>query len=434
MKPKSKTQPPTEKIAVQIEALIKKFYAAAKAGAARPADKVALSAPAMDSQEAIRVMRTFLGGWISQGPNVREFEGRFARYVGSAAGIAVNSGSSANLLALHALKEIFSLRDGDEVLLPATTFATVAMPVLQVGLVPVYVDVRRDTMNLDPDQIAGAVSSRTRILMPVHTLGYPADMPRLMELAKRHNLLVLEDCCEAHGSSINGRKAGSFGDIASFSFFVAHNMTTGEGGMITTNNTRLESACRSLREFGRCDQRDVSINRYYSDDVLKDFDRRYVFDKLGYNVRMTDIAAAMGIEQLNKLDAMNKQRRRNAALYRKILGQRAADFLDLPVEEPGCFHTYYTFPMVLKEGVPFRRRELTEYMEARGIETRPLFAGCLPDQPAFRHTPGRVAGSLPNARFLRDNALFIGVHPDLEPQQVRYAANTIVSFLKKYPR
>jgi CDP-6-deoxy-D-xylo-4-hexulose-3-dehydrase len=253
-----------DKILTQIEDLVREYYEALFNEQTDKIDKIFLSEPAYDSREAIGAIRTILGGWISQGPNVKKFESSFARYIGANIGIAVNSGSSANLLAIQSLKEVYGLKAGDEVILPAATFSTVAMPLLQAGFTPVYVDVERKSLNIDPDKIEGAISDKTGFLMPVHTLGYPADMPRIMKIAENHKLPVLEDCCEAHGSAIDGKKAGSFGDISSFSYFVAHNMTTGEGGMIVTQNEKLEESCRSLREFGRINQKGVKDSRYYS--------------------------------------------------------------------------------------------------------------------------------------------------------------------------
>lgn len=417
-------------ILTQIEDLVRKYYEDISKGQTDGINKIFLSEPSYDSREAIRAIRTILGGWISQGPNVKQFENSFAEYTGRTTGIAVNSGSSANLLAIHALKEVYDLKDGDEVIVPAATFSTVAMPLIQAGLVPVYVDVKRDTFNMDPAKINNAISDKSRGLMPVHTLGYPAEMPEMIETAKRHKLLIFEDCCEAHGSSIDGKKVGSFGEIASFSFFVAHNMTTGEGGMIVTDNEKLEEASRSLREFGRISQKGVADGRYYSDDVLLEYDKRYVFDRIGYNLRMTDVTAAFGIEQLAKLDDMNEKRRINASFLIKTLKEEAGEFLEVPDEKPGYKHTYYTFPIVLKEKTPFSRREFAEHLEANNIETRPLFAGCLPDQPALRGAPGRVVGDLTTSRYLRDNLVFIGIHPGLKKQHIEYVADVILNFIK----
>jgi CDP-6-deoxy-D-xylo-4-hexulose-3-dehydrase len=419
----------TKKILSEIEGLVRSYYETLGKEPSSTAERITLSMPAYDWREATRAIRTILGGWISQGPNVVDFEKDFAQYSGCQTGIAVNSGSSANLLALLALKEVYNLKEGDEVIIPAATFATVAMPIIQIGLVPVYVDVRRNTLNMDPEQIPRAISKKTKILMPVHTLGYPAPMTELAEAALQNHLVIFEDCCEAHGSTINGRKVGSFGEIATCSFFVAHNMTTGEGGMIVTSNPKLEAVCRSLREFGRCDQKEIAKGRFYSDGVLTDYDKRYLFERLGYNFRMTDIAAAFGIEQLRKLDAMNEQRRSNAALLKKLLSEFEGEFFELPKEEPGYAHTYYTFPVVLTERFPFSRREFVEYLESHGVETRPLFAGCLPDQPGLRKSTGRVVGPLTQARFLRDRLVFVGIHPGLKESHIRHLADVVTSFV-----
>jgi len=420
-----------DSILKSIEASIKQYYKRRAETSSEKIDKVTLSEPVYDAREAIRVCRTLLEGWISQGPNVREFEAAFSKFIGCSEGVAVNSGSSANLLAILALKERLSLQGGDEVIVPAATFATVAAPVIQAGLVPVYVDIRRDTFNIDSQAVQKAISGRTRILMPVHTLGYPAEMDALIEIAAKHKLAILEDCCEAHGSSIEDRKVGSFGVVSTFSFFVAHNMTTGEGGMIVTNDQGLATVCRSLREFGRCDPKTLADQRYHSDESLKDYDRRYLFERIGYNLRMTDVTAALGLEQLVKLEGMNKRRRENAAWLRGRLEETVGDYLTMPVEQPGYRHTYYTFPVVLSTRCTFSRREFAEHLETHGIETRPLFAGCLPDQPAFRKAPGRIVGALLNARFIRDNLLFVGIHPGLTVKHLEYMADVMASFIKQ---
>jgi len=391
--------------------------------------KLSLSELLYDEKEWSRAIHTMLGGWISQGPNVKQFESEFSRYCQCQHGLAVNSGSSANLLALLSLKKVYNLKDGDEVILPASTFATVAMPVIQAGLVPVYVDICEETLNMDPREVEKAISPRTKVIMVVHTLGYPADVEALLAIANEHDCHVLEDCCEAHGSSINGKKVGSFGDIATFSFFVAHNMTTGEGGMIVTNNKKLDNVCRSLREFGRISQENLKgDNRYYSDDVLTEYDRRYVFENLGYNLRMTDISAAFGIEQLKKLDSFNLRRRANATLVSELIEKQAGHFFSLTREKPGYFHTYYGFPILLKPTFPFSRKELTQFLEEKGVETRPLFAGCLPDQPGLRNQKGRTVGNLENARNIRDRAFFIGIHPALRESQIQDFVDHLESF------
>jgi CDP-6-deoxy-D-xylo-4-hexulose-3-dehydrase len=415
-----------------ISPLVKKYYDQLASQASDADNEIRLSAPTFDEHEAMRAISTILGGWISQGKNVKEFEESAALYFGTASGIAVNSGSSANLIALLALKEHKEIENGAEVIVPAATFATVSMPIIQAGMVPVYVDVNSDNLNIAPEEVEAAISDRTKILMPVHTLGYPAEMDQLMAIAAKHDLTVIEDCCEAHGSTLNGQKVGSFGEVGTYSFFVAHNMTTGEGGMVMTSNPDIDRLCRSYREFGRRKDAKNPAARYYSDDVLTEYDVRYVFDRLGYNMRMTDVTAAFGIEQLKKLDRMNDARRANAAKLIKVLNANTKGFLFSTDEAQGHHHTYYTFPILLHESAPFTRRQFAEFLEDRKIETRPLFAGCLPDQPAFRNAPGRTVGELPRARYLRDSMVFIGVHPGITQKNIEYISDVIIEFIRSH--
>jgi CDP-4-dehydro-6-deoxyglucose reductase, E1 len=403
----------------ELDSLIAEWKAAAEP---TQSNRISLSAPVFDEREVCAALRTILDNWITQGPKVREFEAAFAGYAGVRDGVAVNSGSSANLIALTALMALGELRPGDEVIVPATTFPTVASPVLQLGCVPVYVDVDLETLNIDPALVEAAISARTRAIIAVHTLGYPAESTMLADIAKRRGCVLMEDCCEAHGTAIDGRRAGSFGEVATFSFFVAHNMTTGEGGMVLANDERLLEAARSLREFGRVDQTNVVVERWANDPVLGEYDRRYLFDRLGYNVRMTDITASFGLEQLVKLEAMNSHRIAHAARYRSRL-RRYEQWLRLPPQRPGRIHAYYTYAVALKPGAPIERNDLARWLDERGIETRPIFAGCLPDQPAFRGTPQRVFGDLTNAREIRDRALFFGVHPGLREADVDRVAD-----------
>ena len=291
--------------------------------------KVSLSAPVFDHKEKNSAIKAINNLRLSQGVNVKKFEKIFSKFVGTKYGIATNSGSSANLITLEALKEYFKLKNGDEVILPAATFATVPMPVLQVGLKPVFVDVDPEDLNISAKEIERAITKRTKIVMIVHTLGYPAKMREIKKICKKKKLILFEDCCEAHGASINGKIVGSFGEISAFSFFVAHNITTGEGGMVMTNNKKLEQILRSLREFGRIQMKSNKLsNRFYTKRKLKNYDKRYVFERPGYNLRMTDIVACFGVEQVKKLKSFNLLRNKNANyLIKKIKINRLDEFL-----------------------------------------------------------------------------------------------------------
>ncbi len=386
--------------------------------------------PTFDEKEVFSALDSLLDMRISQGPKVREFEALCAKYIGKKYAVAVNSGSSANLLALSAYVASGAAPRGSEVIIPATTFATVASPIIQVGLIPVYVDVDPVSWNIDPKAIEKAISPKTRIIMPVHTFGNPADMSAIMKIAKKHKLLVLEDCCEAHGAAINRKKVGSFGDVSTLSFFVAHNITTGEGGMIFTDQEAFRDLLQSLREFGRLPAEVVRTHRFtYKDDVMPGYDARYIFTRLGYNLRMTDIMASLGVEQIKKLDRLNKKRVAIVGAYNRAF-KKYESFLELPKLAKGAFHSYYGYPFVVRKTAPFSRADLVAFLEQRGIETRPFFGGCLPDQPAFRHEPKRVVGSLPVARHLKDRSIFIGCHPALTAAHVKHVAAAFEAFFK----
>lgn len=420
------------RITPALRALIKKTVAQSQWLHHPPPGRVNVGWPVFDEKETLHALEAILNVRISQGVKVREFEEMAARYMGTKYAIACNSGSSANLLALTALVASGRVKPGDEVLLPATTFATVASPILQVGLIPVYVDIDEHSWNIDPKEVEKAIGPKTKVLMPVHTFGNPADMPALMRIAKKHKLIVLEDCCEAHGAAIGKKKVGSFGDLSTLSFFVAHNITTGEGGMIFTNDPKIDELLRSLREFGRLSNHALATQRFtYPDKVLKGFDARYIFQRLGYNMRMTDITASMGIEQLKKLDDLNKKRVRVVEQYRKALAPYEK-FLVLPTVPKDWFHSYYGFPFVLKKDAPFSRMDFVKFLEARGIETRPFFGGCLPDQPAFRDEPKRIVGQLPVARWTRDWSIFVGCHPALTNDHVKHVTGAFKEFLSRY--
>ncbi len=392
--------------------------------------RISIGWPVYDYREIISALNTLLDLRISQGPKVREFEKQFAEFIGAKYAVAVNSGTSANILAFATLIESGDLQRGDEVIVPAATFASVASPILQLGLIPVYVDVDPKTWNIDPAEIQKAISKKTRAIMVVHTFGNPADMREIMRIAKHNHLKVVEDSCEAHGSCIGGRMCGSFGDIVTFSFYVAHNMTTGEGGMVLTSNRRYYDIATSLRQFGRLPIRLVqSKNFSYRDEIVGMYHKQYLFYRLGYNFCMADIPASFGIEQLKKLNAFNKTRVRNVARYSNALSPYAA-YLRLPTVRPGTFHSFYGYAMIIEKNAPFTRSELTQFLESRAIESRPFFAGCLPDQPAFRNSPKRIVGKLPISRWIRDNGFFIGCHPGLSKKQIEFVISSFHTFLK----
>lgn len=390
---------------------------------------VPIGAPVYDGREIQAGLRALRERRLSQGKYVRAFEEAWARYVGRKHGIAVNSGSSANLVALHALKERYGWRDGDAVLVPAVTFATAVMPVLQIGMRPVYADVdRRGNLTLENIKRTAARVPRRRLrgMVVVHSYGVPCtEIGRIMAWAKRHRLPVLEDACESHGARTGKKRAGAFGTLSTTSFFIAHNMTTGEGGMITADDPELVYLCRSLREFGR---RIVPAGSPRQVRLASGprYDVRYAFDRLGYNVRMPDIQAAIGLVQLSKLEAMNRARRQVVRWYRRELAPLIrAGRISLPDEPRNSYNTYYALQLTFHE-LPPRCRDLAavaEALEPSGIETRRFMGGNLLRQKAFAGAakPERF----PMADFLHHRALFVGCHPLVSERHVRHVCNRI---------
>lgn len=412
---------------------IEQYFQNADPKARRPSSwRVPIGGSFYDAREVNAVLECFFRGWISVQKKVAEFENAFAEYVGAKWGVATNSGTSAITLTLATLLETGDLQRGDEVMVPATTFISDAMAVIQLGLIPVYVDVDPETFNINPEEMEKAIDpKKTKAALVVHNLGYPSDMDAVMDIAKRYNIKIIEDCCEAHGARYKGKKVGQFGDFAVFSFYVAHNITTGEGGMILTNSDRYHAIVAELREFGRL--KSYQGPRYgYSDGQLAEFDERYTFHRLGYNFRMADTPAAFGIEQLKRLDELNSRRTQYARYYWEHL-QSLDDTLAFPIslDDPNIVHAFYGFPIAIKPEAALRRSEFANFLESKGIETRAILCGTLPDQPSLRRAPGRTAGDLPVSRWIRDNAFFIGCHPNLSPEDVQHAVHTITEYCSR---
>jgi CDP-6-deoxy-D-xylo-4-hexulose-3-dehydrase len=375
-----------------------------------PDDECPLSVALYGAEEVNAALDCLLDQQVTMGRRVREFEERFAQFVGSRHAIMVNSGSSANLLAMAVLSSdrlANGLRPGDEVIVPAVTWATTLSPVLQHGCVPVLVDIDEDTLNLRPQDLEQAISPRTRAIFPVHLLGNPIDMPAVMEVAAKHDLLVMEDTCESLGSTIAGRKVGSFGQFGSFSFYFSHHITTIEGGMLVTDDDQFADLARSMRAHGWT--RDMST-REELEAASPWIDPRFLFVNVGYNVRPMELQAAFGLVQLGRLDEFNERRRENARYLVERLADLSGD-LRFVTEQEGGRSTWFGFTVMTRDGET--KRALSRFLEARKIATRPIVAGNLAVQPAFRDNPHRTVGSLRNATSVGERGLFIGNHPSL---------------------
>jgi CDP-6-deoxy-D-xylo-4-hexulose-3-dehydrase len=363
------------------------------------------------------------------GAKVRQFEAMFAEYIGVKHAMMVNSGSSANLLALSVLTNPLCprrLEAGDEVITPAVTWATTVFPILNVGLVPVLVDVDLNSFNLIPQEMEKAITPKTRAVLLVHLLGKPCDMDEIMAIARRHNLIVIEDACEAHGAEYGGRKVGSFGDIATFSFFFSHHITTIEGGMLLTNNDEYSELARALRVFGWI--RDLKAKNAIAQQH-PEVDPRFLFVNIGYNLRPTEIQGAFGIHQMAKLEGYIKARRDNARYWHENL-TRLGQHLLLQHEAEGTRHVWFGYPIMVQPNAPFGRKELVGYLEARGVETRPIMAGNIDEQPAMRLVRYRKVGDLPNSRLIHRNAFFFGNHHGIGQEERAAIVGYVAEFMR----
>ena len=389
--------------------------------------KVPIGGGFYGADEVNAVVKCYLHGSLSIQTPVIEFENNFSKYIGTKYGVAANSGTSANILALDSLIKTGKLSKGDYVVVPSTTFISVATPILQLGLIPIYVDIEKDTLNLDLNELQYVMRLyEPKCIMAVHTLGNPLNMNKLMSIVKGTDIQVIEDCCDAHGAEWNGQKVGSFGVMSTWSFYVAHHITTAEGGMILTNSDELEITLRELREFGR--DKSYSGKRYgITSGNLVDFDERYTFDKVGWNFRMADAPAAFGNEQLKKLDEMNEIRLKNA----KKLIDGLSEYNQIstfPHNTDIKKNSFYSFPIICKNDIS--RNDMARFLESKGIETRSIMCGTLSDQPALCGEPKIEHGDLTDSRYIRDNAFFVGCHPLLGNEEINYIIDTVGEYFK----
>jgi dTDP-4-amino-4,6-dideoxygalactose transaminase len=375
---------------------------------------------------------------ISCGKLVREFEDRFAELLGVKEAVAVSSGTDADILALAVLHD-FGAQRGDEVIVPALSFVATGNAVVHAGFRPVFVDIERETLNIDPSRIEAVITPKTRAIMPVHLMGKPAEMDTINAIAKKHGLLVIEDAAEAHGALYKGKPAGSLADLAAFSTYVAHIITTGEGGIITTDNEYYGDILRSLRSHGRnCTCKRCILNDG-ADYCAKRFrgeggeDVRFTFDRIGYSCKMNELEAAIGIGAMEVYDDILKKRHDNLIHVLERFN-RFAPWLSTIKEEPHEQIGPHAIPIIVNEGAPFTRAELTQHLEKNGIETRTLFVSMPTQCPGFEYL-GYKLGEFPNAEYMGHHGIHIGVHQDVGIEEMDYVLATISSFIdsKKTP-
>ena len=395
--------------------------------------RIPLTVPTYGSEEVEEAVDSLLSTWVTMGSKVKKFEEAFANYNGSRHAVMVNSGSSANLLALSGLTNPTSpdhIEKGSEIITPAVTWATTVYPIANVDCTPVLVDVDTQNFNIIPDEIEKAIGPKTKAIVPVHLLGSPCEIDSIKKIAEAHDLYVVEDACESTGAEFQGRKVGSFGDMGTFSFFLSHHISTIEGGMIVTNDDALYENLKAMRAFGWV--RDLRDKAKYA-SANKGIDPRFLFITSGYNLRPTEIQGGFGIHQIKKLDGFIDMRRSNAADWTKKLSPYS-DLLILPEEQPGTKHVYFGYPITVRSDAPFTRGQLVDHLERKLVETRPVMAGNMAEQPVMKNLPHRIGGHLTNSEMIMRQSFFFGNHTGIGSAEREYITNSIIEFLDSFTK
>lgn len=396
---------------------------------------VRVSGRVFDAEDLEHLVDSSLDFWLTTGRFAERFEREFARWMGVRHAVLVNSGSSANLAALSALTapELGDrrLRPGDEVITAAQGFPTTVNPIVQNGLIPVFLDVHVPTYNIDAALLEEAVGRRTKAIMIAHTLGNPFDLDTVMEVARRHGLWVIEDCCDALGAEYRGRKVGTFGDLATASFYPAHHITMGEGGAVLTSDPLLKKLVESVRDWGRDCWCEPGIANtcgkrfeWQVGELPYGYDHKYIFSRIGYNLKLSDMQAAVGVAQLKKLAGFIEKRRSNFEyLYAGL--KPLEEFLVLPEATPHSLPSWFGFPITIRETAPLTRNALIRHLDRHRIDTRLLFGGNLLRQPAYKDIVCRVVGGTPQADRVMNQTFWVGVYPGLDQKRLDHVCATI---------
>ncbi|MEJ5977036.1 lipopolysaccharide biosynthesis protein RfbH [Novosphingobium sp. PS1R-30] len=401
---------------------------------------VQVSGKVYDETDMRMLVDSSLDFWLTTGRFNEQFEAKLAERMGVRFALTTNSGSSANLLALSSLTSTRYVRDkalkpGDEVITVATGFPTTVNPSLQYGLVPVFVDVDIPTYNIKPEMIEAAITDKTRAIMVAHTLGNPFDLGEVMRVAKKYDLLVVEDCCDALGATYDGKGVGTFGDIGTLSFYPAHHITMGEGGAVFTNKPNYKRAIETMRDWGRdcycAPGVDNTCNKRFGQKLgtlPKGYDHKYTYSHVGYNLKITDMQAAVGLAQLGHLEGFIAARQRNFDILTELL-RPLEDVFILPEATPNSEPSWFGYPITIREKSGVDRDELVQYLNEYKIGTRLLFGGNLLRQPYMKGQNYRVVGDLTNADIVTRNCFWIGLFPGLTADHLAYAVETIAKFV-----
>ncbi len=399
------------------------------------------SGPVFDSEEITALVDSALNFWFTADKNNDEFERKLQEFINIKFVLTTNSGSSASLLSVAALSSDSlgdrALKPGDEVITVAAGFPTTVNPLLIYGLVPVFVDIQLPTYNIQTEALEEAITEKTKAIMLAHTLGNPFDLEEITRLAEKYNLWLIEDCCDALGSTYKNKNVGTFGDISTFSFFPAHHITTGEGGAVATGDGTLKRNLEKIRGWGRdcfCKAgQDNSCGKRFDwkfDGLPYGYDHKYVFTELGFNLKITDLQAALGIKQMDKVLDFIIKRKANFQYLKESLFELEKFFI-LPESTRNSDPSWFGFPLTIREGAPFTRRDLLTYLSDNKVGTRLLFGGNLTKQPYFKNRSFRVFEELTNTDLVMNNAFWLGIFPGITNEMLDYVSDIIFKFVKK---
>jgi len=395
-----------------------------------------------DQNDMYSLVDSALDFWLTSGRYAQKFEEEFAAFLGKKYCLLTNSGSSANLLAVSALTSPKlgdkKLKPGDEVITTACGFPTTLNPIIQNNLTPVFIDIELGTYNIIADFIPNAISNKTKAIFVPHTLGNPANIKSITDIAKDYNLWLIEDNCDALGSKYDGKYTGTYGDISTFSFYPAHHITMGEGGAVVTDNLLLKKIIASIRDWGRdcwcepgCDNSCNNRFGWQSCQLPFGYDHKYIYSHIGYNLKVTDMQAAIGVEQLKKLPSFIHKRNDNfTKIYNSL--KKYESILILPKQAERSKPSWFGFPIIVKENANFNRTDIVRYLEDNNIATRMLFGGNLLKQPAYQGINYRLFGTLENTDRVMENLFWIGVYPGLTDEMINYVIVTLEMYLDKF--
>ena len=397
---------------------------------------VPVAGKVIDSGDLKNTLLSCLDMWYTAGEFTEKFEKLISSKLGLRHCLFVNSGSSANLLALTALKIHYNLDDGDEIITSAVSFPTTINPIIQNNLKPVLIDAEEKTLNIDADKIENFINKRTKGLVLAHTLGNPFNINKILDLCKKYNLFLMEDNCDSFGSLYSGKMTGTFGDVSTLSFYPAHHITTGEGGAVVTSNTKLKKIMESIRDWGRdcycppgVDNTCKKRFEWQLGDLPKGYDHKYIYSHIGYNLKASDMQAALGYSQINKIDEFTNARKENYNyLFQSF--QKFESFIIIDKQEHSE-PSWFGFPLLIKPNSKFSRHELLKFYEERKIGTRLLFGGNIQKQPAYKNIKFKTS-DMTVANNVLENAFWIGVYPGLNKEMLNFVVESTEEFLGQY--